>query len=344
MYNKEDIRKNLIKIHKNYKYIEKLLKKRKNEDKSIHHNNIPISVMHTINQAQLTAPITNANYKNLIYNRNTPVMTNIEINPIFWGTSWKNDTSDIKTGIQQFYKGFIGSKYAKASLSEYYQKLNNITTYVGTTSEKIKLNPNYIDNTDSSSINNPTNYNSPYFVLSKIVKLINLIRIVEPNSNLITKPNISGYSYYPVYVDQVRPDNCNFCGWHSYGFFNKINIKIALIWKFDSTDNGCGCGTTEYIFSPTGGPSRQSQILSSMANISAHELCEVMTDPLLNTWCDRNGDENGDKCAWIFNSSGNTRFSDGKIWKLQSEWSNALANGSKAYPVIPGTGGCTCGE
>ena len=35
-----------------------------------------------------------------------------------------------------------------------------------------------------------------------------------------------------------------------------------------------------------------------MASIIAHELEEATTDPDLNAWYDRRGEENADKCAW----------------------------------------------
>ena len=37
-----------------------------------------------------------------------------------------------------------------------------------------------------------------------------------------------------------------------------------------------------------------------MASIIAHELEEAVTDPDLNAWYDRRGQENADKCAWTF--------------------------------------------
>ena len=40
-----------------------------------------------------------------------------------------------------------------------------------------------------------------------------------------------------------------------------------------------------------------------MASIIAHELEEAATDPDLNAWYDRRGDENADKCAWTFGTT-----------------------------------------
>ena len=40
-----------------------------------------------------------------------------------------------------------------------------------------------------------------------------------------------------------------------------------------------------------------------MASIIAHELEEAVTDPNLNAWFDRRGQENADKCAWTFGTT-----------------------------------------
>ena len=40
-----------------------------------------------------------------------------------------------------------------------------------------------------------------------------------------------------------------------------------------------------------------------MASIISHELEEAVTDPDLNAWYDRQGQENADKCAWTFGST-----------------------------------------
>ena len=55
-----------------------------------------------------------------------------------------------------------------------------------------------------------------------------------------------------------------------------------------------------------------------MASIISHELEEAATDPQLNAWYDRRGQENADKCAWTFGTEYNA------------------ANGSKANVKIGG--------
>jgi len=42
--------------------------------------------------------------------------------------------------------------------------------------------------------------------------------------------------------------------------------------------------------------------VAALANVSAHELSEAMTDPASpGAWYDSSDQENGDKCAWTFN-------------------------------------------
>src|SRR5262249_20330830 len=71
-----------------------------------------------------------------------------------------------------------------------------------------------------------------------------------------------------------------------------------------------------------------SQGLSALANVSGHELSEMLTDPQLNAWYDQQGEENSDKCAWTFN--GNVTIG-GQQWKIQGNWSNAAANANTGY-------------
>jgi hypothetical protein len=61
-----------------------------------------------------------------------------------------------------------------------------------------------------------------------------------------------------------------------------------------------------------------------MASIIAHELEEAVTDPDLNAWYDRRGQENADKCAWISSGTGasqNITLSTGSF-AAQSTWGN----------------------
>ena len=67
-----------------------------------------------------------------------------------------------------------------------------------------------------------------------------------------------------------------------------------------------------------------------MASIVAHELEESISDPDLNAWCDSQGNENADKCAWTFGATytaGNGSLANmnlgGLDYLIQQNWVNA---------------------
>jgi hypothetical protein len=67
-----------------------------------------------------------------------------------------------------------------------------------------------------------------------------------------------------------------------------------------------------------------------MASIVSHELEEATTDPDLNAWYDRRGEENADKCAWTFgqtftasNGSKYNMVLGSRQYLIQQNWVNA---------------------
>jgi hypothetical protein len=67
-----------------------------------------------------------------------------------------------------------------------------------------------------------------------------------------------------------------------------------------------------------------------MASVIYHELSEAVTDPDLNAWYDRRGQENADKCAWTFGTTyhpaggktANVKLG-ARDFLLQQNWVNA---------------------
>jgi hypothetical protein len=67
-----------------------------------------------------------------------------------------------------------------------------------------------------------------------------------------------------------------------------------------------------------------------MASVIFHELSETVTDPDLNAWYDRQGNENADKCAWTFGTTyttGGGKTANVKLgsrdFLLQRNWVNS---------------------
>jgi hypothetical protein len=84
-----------------------------------------------------------------------------------------------------------------------------------------------------------------------------------------------------------------------------------------------------------------SQGLAAVANVTAHELAETITDPRNGGWYDSSGAENGDKCAWSFASP--VTLKNGSTWKLQMEWSNNAFTAGTGYANRSGQKGCLQG-
>jgi hypothetical protein len=60
-------------------------------------------------------------------------------------------------------------------------------------------------------------------------------------------------------------------------------------------------------------------------NVSSHEEIEAATDPLLNAWFDRSGNEIGDKCNFTFgplNANNGDLTINGHTYEVQREWDN----------------------
>ncbi len=113
-----------------------------------------------------------------------------------------------------------------------------------------------------------------------------------------------------------------------------VRVQFAFFFKLDG-DAGCD---------PADAITGHSQGLAAIANVSAHELSEAVTDPASpGAWYDGSGSENGDKCAWTFNVPSVT-FSNRSVWKVQGEWSNAAYTAGTGYANLSGQKGCIDGH
>ena len=118
---------------------------------------------------------------------------------------------------------------------------------------------------------------------------------------------------YFVYTSNFPRGAVKFCAWHAFGMVNGVDVQVAYM-PNTAGIAGCDPGAT---FDRTG----FSQGTRSLANSTAHEFMESITDPHLDAWFDSSGQEIGDKCAWQFVATVDV---GGLGWQLQEEWSNAF--------------------
>jgi hypothetical protein len=223
-----------------------------------------------------------------------PVMHSTTVVPVFWGSKWSSSSfvDDKVSGLDYLYSRIGGTPYAKTN-GEYYDSSGNVnTTSIGKGS----------DLTDTSAA--PLGAPSTSAVLAEVAKM--------------TNNNPQAGAYYPVYSDQPR-GSAGYCAWHSSGTINGKQVEFGFFFDLDG-DPGCDPN------SPAG--LGHSQGLAALANVSGHELSEMLTDPQLNAWMDQRGSENSDKCAWTY--SGTVQIGS-QSWKIQGNWSNAAANANSGY-------------
>jgi len=228
--------------------------------------------------------------------------TGADITPIYWGKSWGTATfaGDKMTGLTTFYGGVGGSKYLNTN-TEYTQTVGTKLTPV---LNKVTARTAIVD-----TLSDPTPVPNPTLVLAEVAATLKKAK-VTPVSN----------GYYPVYGALARnPAASTSCGWHSHGLIGTVRVKFAFFFNLDG-DAGCD---------PKSTIAGTSQGLAALANISAHELSEALTDPELNAWYDTAGNENSDKCAWSFSATPATI--GGRTWKLQGNWSNAAYTAGTGY-------------
>jgi hypothetical protein len=243
------------------------------------------------------------------------IMPTVVSKAIFWGSSWGSYSGDKITGIDSWYTGHDGSNYAKT--------VNEYTGPNGTRVGSVLTHQGHVIDTSTASGGNRT-----ATILAEVCKQVTAGAIA---------PDPNGNGYYPVYTD-VKRGGAGYCAWHSAGTCvaggANVPVQFAFFFNLDG-DAGCDPGDTQ-----TG----HSQGLAALANVTAHEIAEARSDPASpGAWYDSSGAENGDKCAWTFNVPF-VAFTNGSIWKLQGEWSNAAYTAGTGYPNASGQKGCVDGH
>jgi hypothetical protein len=233
---------------------------------------------------------------------NGTVLTTNKTEAIFWG-NWSSP-GDKVTGLDSFFEGFGGSHYAGDS-----------TEYTGTNG-RVTTSSTYLGHVFDTSTA-PRKALTTNSAVAEACKMTN--NAPDPTA------------LYLIYTS-TGAGHVNYCAWHSWGTCsNGAAIQVAYMPNIDGLA-GCDPGD------PTG---LHSQGLSAVANVTAHELSETITDPRGAGWFDASGEENGDKCAWSFPTSAEpVSFSNGTKWWVQGEWSNAAFNANSGFPNTSGQNGC----
>jgi hypothetical protein len=233
---------------------------------------------------------------------NGPVMTSAAVTAIYWGPSWG-------------YSAWVEDKIS--GLDSFYNGIDG-SNYLGTDEE-------YFDS--SGHAGTSVGYGGHLLDTSAAPKHApHADTVLAEVAKMIPDPVPNGY--YPVYVDTAR-GHAGYCSWHSDGTINGVTVQFAF---FFNVAGDPACDPQDTWTSHTEG-------LAALANLSGYELSAALTDPVGTGWYDSAGAENADKCLWTFNQA--VTFTNGSIWKIQGNWSNAASDGGQTGYA---NGGCIDGN
>jgi hypothetical protein len=297
-----------------------------NVDDQVTINELIGGVNAALNSCDYTIP-TYANAQ--AYYHGGPVLHTLYAVPIFWGPEWNdNDFAyDKIEGLDSFFYGFDGSDYAW-SIAEYDEtgasSLDVQTTYDGY----------YVDDEVSAP---------SYHPLSTDAAFDDLIDDTITEACYYANQQPAADDVYFLYgTTPTAGENLDYCAFHAYGYCENGNtIQVAYMPNIEG-DLACD---------PDDQSTDHSQGLASLANVTAHELVESVTNLQYDSWFnDYTYGEVADMCNFTFaydesNNDFLTYFNDGTPWKLQTIWSNYSFLNDEGYysgpsATVPDLAGC----
>ena len=216
-----------------------------------------------------------------------------------WYGNWSGNSAT--TILPYVAQGIGGSDYFKINTTYYNGSktpVANVVNYLGSTTDNYSQGKALSDSSVQAIVSNAIGS-------GKLKKDTNAVYFVLTSED----------------VNETSGFCTQYCGWHTHGTIAGSDIKYAFVGNPDRCPSACEAQS----ISPNGNAGADG-----MASIISHELEEATTDPDLNAWYDRRGQENADKCAWTFGSTStlpsgakyNVTFA-GSMFLIQQNWVNA---------------------
>jgi hypothetical protein len=220
--------------------------------------------------------------------RHGPLMTNVQVFPVFWGTKWAQQPNYLLRHNLNLFFDFVLSSALIDQLGEYSVPGQTIGhgKHVGST---------YVP----SALAGVTSLTDAQ-IQRELLMLIAAGYPPQPSNNTLyfmyIQPGIQ------VVADTANKSCTQFCGYHD-SFPWHAGSSQQVFYAVMPYPGCSGC---------TGSLS----VLDALTSTSSHELCEAITDPIPGQgWYDDANGEIGDICAWNTKTLG--------PWTVQKEWSNA---------------------
>ena len=233
---------------------------------------------------------------------------------VLWGAQWANNDPSSEAALLQSFYGEVGGSAWLNSVTQYCQGVASGTIFcngAGTTAgnQTGMLAGVWYDNATSAP-SRP----SQSQLAGEAVRAAAFFNNTTAASNASVQYVIATAS-----GNNASGFGTQYCAWHSSTSSSSGNIAYTNLPYM--TDAGASCGANFNGLGPNAG----------ITIVGGHEMAETITDQFPNGgWLDSNGQENGDKCAWISSGQGasaNVPAGTGSF-PVQSLWSNAFNNGA----------------
>ena len=253
---------------------------------------------------------------------NGPVVSNVQVVPVMWGTYVNTQVS---TGIAQFYSDAVISNWYDM-LSEYASVgVTNQSIGRGTSATAFTITPSRCAATTNCTVTDAQ-------LQAELAAQIQAGNLPAPQQDSAGNTNTAYMVHFPPNITLQGPDgggtSCvagGFCAYHNTGTFGANNIALPYGAMMDYSTGACsqGCGGNTTAFQNT-------------TSVSSHELSELVTDtdigllpatapagPPMGWYAlNNNCGEIADICDT--SAPGSTITVSGRSWIVQQLWSNKL--------------------
>jgi hypothetical protein len=247
----------------------------------------------------------------------TGVETTPKIYLVLWGSQWDNNDPSGEAAVLEDFFGGVGQSTWLNSVTQYCQGVASGTVFcngAGTAAgNQAGIYAGIWKDNASAAPSKPKQ--------SQFAAEAALAAAYFSNTTASSNASVQ-YVIATAHGYNASGFGHQYCAWHSstssaYGNIAYTNLPYI-------TDAGASCGAN---FNGLGAN-------AGITIVSGHELAETITDQFPSTgWLDGNGEENGDKCAWISSGQGaaaDVTLTNQSSYPVQSLWSNASNNNNGA--------------
>jgi serine protease len=231
---------------------------------------------------------------------------------VLWGSQWTGTDTSGEASLLQGFFGHVGASSWLNSVTQYCQGVAAGTITCGSSGQHAGNQSGIYVSTWSDNGSTAPTHPTQSQLASEAVRAAGHFGNTSSATN-----NTVQYVIATAKGNSASGFGTQYCAWHSSTSSSYGNIAYTNLPYI--TDAGPSCGSNFV----NGGSSGATD---GITIVEGHELAETITDQFPNGgWLDRNGEENGDKCAWISSGSG----ASGDIplatgtFAVQTLWSNA---------------------